>query len=34
MSKFHSSVSEVVVKECHTSMIVHEIDISCLMINS
>jgi len=34
MSKFISSVFEMVVKECQTTMLINDMDISCLMVHS
>ncbi|WMV50500.1 hypothetical protein MTR67_043885 [Solanum verrucosum] len=34
MIKFVSGVSEKVVKECHTAMLINEMEISCLMIHA
>lgn len=33
-SKFMSSVSEMLVKKCHTAMIIHYMDISYVMVHS
>uniref|UniRef100_M1DI19 Gag-pol polyprotein n=1 Tax=Solanum tuberosum TaxID=4113 RepID=M1DI19_SOLTU len=34
MSKFVSEVSDMVVKECHTAILVHDMDISWLMVHA